>query len=183
MKFSLRQLRLRVVWLLVLPFLVLARPSPPMLMFGAGLALAGAALRAWAAGTIRKELELSTTGPYAHTRNPLYLGSCLIGLGFTVAGGRPTFVLLFIIFFAWIYGRSIRAEARLLNERFGDQYAKYAGSVPAFLPRIILSRASCERCNASGGGFRLERWRSNREYEALLGVLAGFVFLIVKLLW
>ena len=183
MRFSLRQLRLRAVWLLVLPFLAFARPTSAILMVGAGLALTGAVLRAWAAGTIRKERELSTAGPYAYTRNPLYLGSFLIGLGFTLAGGRPTFVLLFIIFFAWIYGRSIRAEARLLNKRFGEQYAEYASNVPVFVPRVIPFRAAGDGRSTSAGGFRLERWWRNREYEALLGVLAGFMFLVAKLLW
>lgn len=183
MTFSLRQLRLRAVWLLILPFLVFARPTPSILVTGAGLALTGTLLRTWAAGTIRKERGLSTTGPYAHTRNPLYLGSFLIGLGLTLAGGRATFVLLFIVFFAWIYGRSVRAEARLLYKNFGEQYAEYASNVPVFVPRIIPFRVTGEGRSISASGFRLRRWWSNREYEALLSVLAGFASLIAKLLF
>ncbi len=152
-------------------------------MLGGGFALLGAALRGWAAGTIHKDRELSTTGPYAHTRNPLYLGSFLVGLGITLAGGRPTFVLFFGIFFAWVYGRTIRAEARSLGERFGERYSEYAGSVPLFVPRLVPYRSAGGRRGATTGGFTLKRWRQNREYQALLGVLAGFAFLAAKLLW
>ena len=180
MTLSLRKLRLRAVWLLVVPFLWLARPTPQSLALGGVLALLGAALRGWAAGTIRKERELSTSGPYAHTRNPLYLGSFLIGAGVTVAGGRWEFVLLFLVFFAWVYGRTIRAEARLLADLFGERYAEYARSVPLFVPRVAPYRGSL---GAAPGGFTLERWRRNREYEALLGVIAGFAFLAARMFW
>ena len=173
-----RKLRLRAIWLLVVPFLWLARPTPALLAAGGALALLGAALRGWAAGTIRKERELSTTGPYAHTRNPLYLGSFLMGLGVSLAGGRWAFVLLFVVFFAWVYGRTIRSEARLLGELFGEPYDEYARSVPLFVPRVAPYRAS-----AGGPGFTLERWRRNREYQALLGVLAGFAFLTARMVW
>ena len=183
MALSLRQLRLRAVWLLVVPFLLLARPTPALLAAGGALALTGTALRGWAAGTIRKERELSTAGPYGHTRNPLYLGSFLIGLGVALAGGRWVFLLLFGFFFAWAYGRTIRAEARLLGERFGGRYADYARSVPLFVPRLVPYRSRHAPGGASAARFTLERWRRNREYEALLGVLAGFAFLTAKMLW
>lgn len=179
MRLSLRRLRLRSVWLLVVPFLVWARPTPVLLVLGGALALVGAALRGWAAGTIHKDRELSTTGPYAHTRNPLYLGSFLIGLGVTTAGGRWVFVALFLGFFTWVYARTIRSEAALLAELFGDRYAEYARSVPLFLPRLVPYRAG----GGSGGGFTLDRWRRNREYEALLGVIAGLAFLAARMFW
>jgi protein-S-isoprenylcysteine O-methyltransferase Ste14 len=177
---TLRTLRLRAIWILVVPFFWLARPTPALLMLGAALALLGAALRGWAAGTIRKDRELSTGGPYAHTRNPLYLGSFLMGLGVTIAGGRWLFVFVFGVFFALVYGGTIRKEARLLGELFGERYADYAKSVPIFVPRVVPYRAADA---PAPGGFTLERWRRNREYEALLGVAAGFAFLTVKMIW
>jgi hypothetical protein len=79
-----------------------------------------------------------------------------------------------------VYGRAIRAEARLLGERFGERYADYARSVPLFVTRVVPYRSSL---GAAPGGFTLARWRRNREYEALLGVIAGFAFLAAKLFW
>lgn len=184
MTLSLRTLRLRVVWLVAVPLFLLSRPTSRLLVLGAVLAVAGVAIRAWAAGIIRKERELATAGPYAHTRNPLYLGSSLIGLGATIAGGRWGFVLFFCVSFALVYGPTIRGEADLLAERFGAHYADYARHVPTFVPRATPYRASSVVESAHPQeGFTLERWRRNREYEALMGVAAGFLFLAAKLLW
>jgi protein-S-isoprenylcysteine O-methyltransferase Ste14 len=175
---SLRALRLRSVWLLVVPFVLLARPTVPLLLAGGALALLGTLLRGWAAGTIRKDRELSTDGPYAHTRNPLYLGSFLIGIGVAVASGRWELVVLFALFFAGLYAPLVRAEERALAERFGDAWARWASRVPAFLPRVTPYRADPR----DGARFSFERWRRNREYEAAAGVVAGFVFLAARLL-
>jgi len=181
---SLGTLRLRVAWLLAVPFLLGAHPTIPLLLLGAVLATVGIAIRAWAAGTIEKERELATTGPYAHTRNPLYLGTLMIGTGVTVGGGRWEFALLFGLFFVFVYGRTIRSEVDRLAERFGDAYSAYARQVPLFVPRAVPYRAIPGREQLSAHeGFTLERWRRNREYEALLGVVAGFLFLVVKLVW
>lgn len=182
MSLSLRGLRLRGVWLLVVPFMVLARPTVGLLALGAVLAAFGVAVRGWAAGCVRKERELTTAGPYAHTRNPLYLGSLLIGLGVTVAGGRGEFVALFGLFFVWVYGRTIRAEVHHLEQIFGERYAAYAREVPLFFPRALPYRRGDGDVPARRP-FTVERWQRNREYEALLGVLAGFAFLTVKMLW
>ncbi len=181
MSVDLRRLRLKGAWLLVVPFLWLARPTPTLLLAGAVLAALGLALRAWSAGVIHKEKELSTGGPYAHTRNPLYLGSFLIGVGVTTAGGRWAFVAVFVLFFAWVYGWTMRGEARLLEELFGERYREYARHVPMLLPRPTPWRAG----SVAGAttGFTLARWRKNREYEALLGVVAGFAFLAAKMFW
>ena len=181
---SLGTLRLRAIWLLAVPFFLGAHPTIRLLFLGAVLATAGIAIRAWAAGTIEKERALATTGPYAHTRNPLYLGTLLIGMGVTVGGGRWEFALLFGLFFVFVYGRTIRSEVDRLAERFGDPYAVYARHVPLFVPRAVPYRAipGPEQL-AAHEGFALERWRRNREYEALLGVVATFLFLAVKLLW
>ena len=177
---NLRTLRLRGVWLLVIPFLLLARPTPALLLLGAALALLGVALRAWAAGYIHKERALSTHGPYAHTRNPLYLGSFLIGVGVSVAAGRVALLILFGVFYLTVYGRVIRGEARLLEERFGAVYVRYAEAVPLFFPRIARYRA--DGTGEPEPRFTVDRWRRNREYEALLGVAVGFLFLTAKLL-
>jgi len=176
----LRTLRLRAVWLLIVPFLWLARPTPASLSVGAGLSALGLLVRALAAGAIHKDRRLTTSGPYARTRNPLYLGTFLLGLGITVAGGRWLFVGLFLLFFGIVYGRTIRHEARRLEEAFGDAYRHYARRVPLFLPRLTCYRAPDP---GRAPGFSLERYRRNREYEALLGALAGFAFLAVRMYW
>lgn len=191
---TLRRLRLRAVWLLVVPFFWLARPTGMGLAVGAAVAMVGLALRAWASGVIRKEQELATAGPYAHTRNPLYLGSLLLGTGVSLAGGHWIWPLLFLAFYALVYGRTMAAEEALLAERFGDRYRAWAAQVPPLLPRWTAWREApggpggvSETATLAGSpnaaasaGFTWSRYRANREWEAALGFAAGLGVLFAK---
>lgn len=178
MKLSDRKVRLGVAWLLVVPFLWFARPTPGTLLAGGVTALLGALIRAWAAGHIRKDSTLTVAGPYAHVRNPLYVGSFLMGLGVTIAGGVPLFVAVFLTFYLLVYTRTAMVEARFLEERYGEAYRNYAAAVPLFIPRPSPWRPGGA---AAASGFSLERYRQNREWEAGLGVAAGFLFLVLKM--
>ncbi len=173
------KLRVRSPWLIVIPFFWFARPNPGLLAVGGALALGGLWIRGWAAGTIHKNRELTTSGPYAWTRNPLYLGSFLIGLGgVAISGGHWIWPLVFVVFFAAIYRRTIGIETRNLSALFPEEYARYADAVPVFLPRLTPWR---EGAGASAReGFGWPQYRYNREWEAALGVLATFLVLAAK---
>ncbi len=178
---DLRWLRLRAVWVLIVPFYGFARPTPRLLLAGGGVAFAGLIVRAWAAASIDKERRLSTDGPYAFTRNPLYLGSLLVGLGVTIAGGRLLFVVLFAAFFAVAYGATMLHESRLLTALFGERYRAYAAAVPVFLPRLTPYRSPDAAPGARPSAVR--RYLRNREWEAFIGVTAGFAALVAKWWW
>ena len=179
MEISMRWLRLRAVWLLIIPFLWLARPTPVLLLIGGLFALGGLAIRGWAAAVITKETELTVHGPYAHTRNPLYLGSLLLGIGVVAAGGRWIVLLFFLLFFALVYRKTMHDEEEILERRFGDRYHDYASNVPLFVPRLVPYSPAYE--TVPRAPFSLARYRGNREWEAVLGVVAGFGFLATKL--
>src|SRR4029077_5953129 len=117
-------------------FILFARPRPLTLLIGAGISLVGLAIRAWASGHIRKNAALATSGPYAYTRNPLYLGSFLLGLGFTIGSGRWPLALLFGALFLGIYLPVMRVESLTLAEVFPDSYQRYAREVPLFFPQL-----------------------------------------------
>ena len=176
---SLNSLRVKAAWLFVVPFLLLSRPTTAALVSGAPLALAGLALRAWAAGTIRKDAQLATTGPYAHVRHPLYVGSFLLGLGVSLAGGYWSWSLAFVLVFVAAYMRLVRGESDRLSELFGEAYRDYAAHVPAVVPRI-------SRYSAAGGGveggFRWNRYFEHREWEAALGAASAYVVLWARVL-
>jgi protein-S-isoprenylcysteine O-methyltransferase Ste14 len=176
---NLRKLRLRAVWLLVVPFLILSRPTVAAVALGVALAAPGLWIRGWSAGTIHKDRELTTSGPYAFTRNPLYVGSFLIGVGVAVAGGHWIWPAAFLLFYGAVYSRTMAHEKRLLTDVFGDHYREYAANVPAFLPRATPYRPGEEGTD----GFQWARYRRNREYEAALGAVAAFGFLLAKALW
>lgn len=161
-------------------FIVLARPRALTLAIGGAVALVGLALRAWSAGHIRKNAQLATTGPYAYSRNPLYLGSFLLGLGFTVAAGRP--LLLggaFAALFLGIYLPVMRVEAGTLAQLFGDAYVRYAGAVPLFFPRLTPYRADDDARDAR---FDASLYMRYREYRAALGLLVAWGVLALKAL-
>ena len=101
----------------------------------------GVIVRGWSAGTIRKGEMLTTSGPYAFMRNPLYAGSFLIGAGLAVAGGSWLWLVLFLGFFVVVYRPTISAEAERLTEQFGQGYVDYAAEVPDFIPRLTPYRA------------------------------------------
>ena len=155
-------------------YMVFCRPSFALLAVGSALALAGLLLRAWSAGYLIKSHTLATGGPYALTRNPLYLGSALMGLGFALAGGRWWLGATFLAYFLAVYWPVMRREARSLRAQFGEAYDRYAEAVPLFFPKVRGVAAGAER-------FRWERYRKNREYEAALGCLAGVAFLTLKI--
>lgn len=174
-----RTVRTRAVWLLVLPFFWFAQPTLTLVAYGGGLAALGLAIRAWAAGAIRKDRELTTTGPYAYTRNPLYVGSFFIGLGVTTAGAHVLWTVVFLVFYLAVYGRTLAYEAEVLTELFGDEFRAYAAAVPAVVPRLTPYPGT-PAGGAPAPGFTLSQYLRNKEWEALLGATAAFALLTAK---
>lgn len=156
-------------------FIVLAKPWRTTLLVGGIVSLVGLGLRAWAAGHIRKNAALATSGPYAFTRNPLYLGSFLLGLGFTIAAARWELALVFVALFLGIYLPVMRVEASTLARLFGESYQHYAREVPLYVPRLTPYRA---REGASKFDARL--YIRYREYRASLGLLVAWGVLVLK---
>lgn len=162
-------------------FILLARPRPLTLAAGGAVALAGLLLRAWASGHIRKNDRLAVSGPYAHTRNPLYLGSFMLGIGFVVAAAGSWWLLallaaIFAGLFLGIYLPVMRVEAATLAELFGDEYERYAGAVPLFFPRPGPYRTA----EGDGAKFDPSLYLRYREYRAALGLLLAWGVLALK---
>jgi protein-S-isoprenylcysteine O-methyltransferase Ste14 len=157
-------------------FLVLAKPVALTLAIGGAVALVGLGLRAWSAGHIRKNDALATSGPYAHTRNPLYFGSFLLGLGFTIASGRWWLGLIFAALFLGIYLPVMRVEATTLAELFGEDYKAYARAVPLFFPRPFPYRDERTR----DVRFDASLYMRYREYQAAIGLVVAWGLLALK---
>jgi protein-S-isoprenylcysteine O-methyltransferase Ste14 len=157
-------------------FLWFARPSWLTLFIGGGIALVGLALRAWSAGHIRKNSQLATSGPYSYTRNPLYVGSFLLGVGFTIASGQVWLALPFAALFLGIYYPVMRVEAADLAQLFGEDYEKYSRAVPLFLPRLKPYRDE----KTLGTKFDASLYLRYREYQAALGLIVAWGLLALK---
>lgn len=143
---------------------------------GAVIAVAGAAIRGWASGHIRKSRQLAVTGPYAHTRNPLYFGSFLLGIGFTVAAGVWWLALLLTAVFAGIYFPVMRVEEEDLRAAFGEDFEVFQQNVPLFVPRVNPWQKPTAK-------FDFGLYLKYREYRVILGGLAVMGFLAAKMIY
>jgi protein-S-isoprenylcysteine O-methyltransferase Ste14 len=145
--------------------LLLARPSLESLLWGAGFVVLGEIVRLWASGHIEKTERLATGGPYAHTRNPLYVGSTLLALGVGVAAASPIVVAAVVAYFAVFYPAVIREESSFLRRKFGADYDAWAREVPAFWPRLTPG-------GPRGSRFSWALVRKNREWRTVLALPA-----------
>lgn len=159
-------------------YLWLAQPSWTWLLAGCLLTVLGLLIRAAASGHIRKNRELTTTGPYAYTRNPLYLGSLLIAAGFIVAARSAWIAVVAALMFLFIYIPVIRAEEKYLSALF-PEYLNYAANVPRLLPR--LTPFPGREANLLGR-FSRELYLKHREYNAALGSALMIGALILKMM-
>jgi protein-S-isoprenylcysteine O-methyltransferase Ste14 len=169
--------RLRVPsgFLIVIVFGWFSLPTPQSMAIGIPVSLAGLALRAWAAGCLAKNQQLATGGPYAYTRNPLYIGTLLVAAGLAVASRSIGLAALFAAVFLLVYLPVIQNEEQHLRKIF-PEYAAYAERVPALIPRISPA------CENNLNPFRAGLYLKNQEYQAGLGFLAGMLFLFWKML-
>ena len=171
-----KKLRLPLGFLFGGVYLALVRPTRLTLVAGALVALAGVGVRAWAAGHIRKNARLATTGPYAHTRNPLYFGSFLIAAGFGIAA-HWSVLLLVVTGFALIYAPTMEQERSNIRERFPEDFARYEQNVPHFFPRVRPWR---EAGDAPGDRFSFELYMRHAEWKALLVYVAAVIWLTYR---
>jgi len=171
-----RRIRVPMGFLFAVLYFWLARPTWRSLAIGAAAILPGLVVRGLASGHVRKNEALATTGPYAYTRNPLYLGSLLIGIGFAVAARSWWIGAALVLMFLAIYLPVIRDEEAFLRQKF-PEFEKYARRVPRMLPRFAPHRA----VQAGGEGFSIALYRKHREYNALVGALLMAAALVVKL--
>ena len=172
-----KRLRLPLGFLLGITYLIFARPTLLTLAVGGTIALVGVIVRAWASGHISKNERLATTGPYAHTRNPLYFGSFLIASGFAIAA-HWGLLLLVIAFFVAVYGPTMERERVNVSGRFPEAYAEWERNVPNFLPRPIPWR-STEPADQERFSFAL--YKRHGEWRAAVGFAAAVAWLIVRM--
>lgn len=171
----LQRWRVPLGFLCAILFMVFAQPRPTTLAAGAVVSILGLGVRAWASGHIRKNSALASSGPYAFTRNPLYLGSFLLGVGFTIASGFWPLGILFALLFLGIYFPVMRVESATLAELFGKDFENYARNVPLFFPRITPYRN-----DDSANKFDSSLYMKYREYRAALGLIIAWALLAIK---
>lgn len=161
-------------------YLALANPKPLWILIGAAATVVGLLIRGASSGHLRKDRELATSGPYAYTRNPLYLGSAFLAGGFAIAGGSWWAGSLVVAYFGIFYYAVMRNEEQDLHMRFGEAFDAYAARVPLFFPWFPGKRGE-----PTGGAalrqFSWDQYQRNREYKALIGTVAGLGVLFLRM--
>ena len=171
-----RRIRVPLGFVFAVLYFWLARPTWRFIALGAVLIVPGLLIRALASGHVRKNEALATSGPYAYTRNPLYLGSLLIGVGFAVASRSWWVGAALVVILLAIYLPVIHDEEAFLRGRF-PEFEEYARQVPRMLPRIR------PHSRESSGEFSLDLYLKHREYKAFIGAVLMTGALAMKLLF
>jgi len=153
-------------------------PSARSLMIGGFFTLAGALLRMWAAGHIEKRIRLARSGPYAYTRNPLYLGSFLMAFGVILAGQGYWLLPFFALFFISVYLPVMRAEEQDMEHAYGADFLDYARNTPLFFPRPRKGKHKDRE--EPTVRFNWARIKKNREHRNLVSLLAVEGILILR---
>jgi protein-S-isoprenylcysteine O-methyltransferase Ste14 len=155
---------------------LLARPNFHSLLAGMGFCILGLLLRAWACGHLKKDVRLTTTGPYRYTRNPLYLANLIIGLS-VVAAARSWWVLgIFSFYFLLFYPVIIKREKEKMEEFFPEKYAEYSKKVPLFFPSVRPFPS------VPGISFDWTLYKKNRERRAAVAAVFFWAALTLKML-
>ena len=169
-----RRIRVPLGFMFAVVYIWLAQPTRTSLITGALVLLPGLVLRGLASGHVQKDKQLTTSGPYAYTRNPLYLGSLMLAAGFAIAARSWWIVAVMLLMFAVIYVPVIAGEERYLRQTF-PEYDDYTRHVPRMLPRLT----------PYGGqqtAYSSARYWKHREYEASIGCAVVLAILVVKLI-
>jgi protein-S-isoprenylcysteine O-methyltransferase Ste14 len=169
-----RRIRVPMGFLFAAFYLWRARPSAVSLAWSLLLVVPGLLLRAYASGYVKKNAELTVTGPYAYTRNPLYLGSMMMAFGFAAASRSVWITLLLALLFTLIYAPTIYSEEQFLRSTFAN-FPGYAQRVPRLLPRLTPARMQ------GGGAFSAALYLKHHEYNSLLGACAVYAVLVATL--
>jgi protein-S-isoprenylcysteine O-methyltransferase Ste14 len=165
--------RVAAAYLLALLVVFLSRADARSLALALPLALIGASIRVWAAGHLDKGRILATGGPYAHTRNPLYFGSAILGTAAGMASGSAAAAIAILIYFAAFYPAAISGETADMRAKFASEYPEWERAVPGFLPRLAPAGPRRTR-------FAWSRVAANREWRALLAVPLLAVVLLLR---
>ena len=168
--------RVRVGYALAIVVFWLARPTLDSIALGAAIGAAGLLVRGLAAGYLRKREALATAGPYAYTRNPLYVGSAILAGGFAVACRSWPAAALVSVYFSVFYIAVMRREEQELRRQYGAAFEEYAARVPLFFPVSWKTAGTGEGARS----FSWQQYARNREYQAAIGLVlvVGLLFIL-----
>lgn len=179
-----RKIRVSFGYVFSIMLIVMSKPlSVFYFWFGATIAILGELIRVWASTYIVKLDRLTTDGPYKATRNPLYLGSFIMGTGLLIISMNLTLAVVYYTLFLIVYPATMAAEKKELEKKFGDFYVEYRQTTPGFFPTFESMWAAFSDFTGffRGLGARFKSFIKNREYNGVLAVAVVLFILYFKL--
>jgi len=179
-----RKIRVSFGYVFSILLIIMSKPvSVFYFWFGAAIAIFGELIRVWASSYIVKLDRLTTDGPYRATRNPLYLGSFIMGTGLLIISMNLTLAVVYYVLFLIVYPATMSAEKKELQKKFGDYYLEYQQGTPGFFPTFesFGEAFSNFRFFFSNFGSRIKSFLKNREYNGVLAVTVVLLILFFKL--
>lgn len=167
--------RVRIGFLGILLAIILSKPTYDSIYYGAVLLFFGILIRIWSCGHIKKEKELTISGPYRYTRNPLYFGNLILGSGIVISTRSRWIFAYFIVYFLLFYPIIINKEKNKMKELFPKEYEEFSKKVPLFIPRLKATLKS------SSTRFSWVLYIKNKEYRALIGAILFWLILAAKI--
>jgi protein-S-isoprenylcysteine O-methyltransferase Ste14 len=166
--------RFAILYPFGLYMLIFAVPDRQSMRQGIGLIVAGLLLRLWANGYAIKMDKLTTCGPYAFVRHPLYLGTILLAAGAVIMLKVYYLGILLFLVMGFVYYRTMKTEDKMLQDKFAGQYLDYKRRVPAILPTIFPFRAG------EKWPFSLERLIRSQEYKLTIWITVLVIVFYLK---
>ena len=167
--------RVRVCSLALILIIILSKPTPISMLTGIAICLAGLLLRTWASGYLKKDKELTISGPYQYTRNPLYLGNLILGTSVVVGSWSLWVFLIFVAYFLLFYPLIMRREQERMKKLFPQPYEEYSKKVPLFFPNWRPYPSQKYK-------FSWPLFKKNKEYRALAGAAAFWLIMALKMI-
>lgn len=168
-------------------FIYYSNPTLKSILIGVPIVFIGEAIRTWASGFIKKAKEIAQEGPYAFSRNPLYLGTFFIGLGFSIMAHNIITLILFLIIFTFIYTLTIKNEEIELTKTFGPAYLSYKRSVPVFFPGFsYIMSLPLRLLQPNQRGETVFDWglvKKHREHNTWIGIIGCIIIFLLKIFY
>jgi protein-S-isoprenylcysteine O-methyltransferase Ste14 len=177
--------RVRGGFIGILIAIVLANPSWTSILTGIAITLFGLFVRTWASGYLKKEKELTVFGPYKYTRNPLYVGNLILGIGVVVGSNSWWMLIIFSAYFLLFYPAAIKKEKEKMRNLFPREYEDYRKKVPLFFPSLkplLYSQKRGQSPFSQKSRFSRKLYKINKEYRALIGAVLFWMFIVGKML-
>lgn len=164
-------LKLRIPLTLVAVALLIMNARQEFFWYGLGVSWVGELLQVWCFASLKKQKKLACNGPYAVSRNPMYIGRFFIILGGVVLTGNPYVIAGYSFLYYFYMVNRVKREEETLKPIFGKDYEDYCRNVNRFVPTITRNNIKTLPF------FKWELFVRNHAHLNIIGTLVAWLVL------